>query len=212
MYFSNVYYSEAVLICLPALLHKKEYKLAQESLKRIEWKEKNVFFQRKCAKKIIDTCCNTEIQTFYEEIFQKFTEGEEGIHEMYPVFRDLQMEYTQYREDDKLGKLRCLVAALDNDHFYVQASKIIWEWEEGQKDVGLIQECFRKLFMKCPDHILEVEDKVWEIAREMQMRCCIIIIANGLPHLAQSFGKHGTLGITGRMGKMEPQSSRMETK
>ena len=44
--FHNVYYSEAVLICLPALLHKKEYKLAQESLKRIEWKEKNVFFQR----------------------------------------------------------------------------------------------------------------------------------------------------------------------
>lgn len=174
--FHNVYYSEAVLICLPALLHKKEYKLAQESLNRIEWKEKNVFFQRKCAKKIIDTCCNTEIQTFYEEIFQKFTEGEEGIHEMYPVFRDLQMEYTQYREDDKLGKLRCLVAALDNDHFYVQASKIIWEWEEGQKDVGLIQECFRKLFMKCPDHILEVEDKVWEIAREMQIDVASLLL------------------------------------
>ena len=155
--FHNSYYSEAVLICLPALLHQKEYKLAQESLNRIEWKEKETFFQKEWAKKVIDACCSTEFQQFYEEIFQKFTEGEEGIHEMYSVFRDLQMEYTQYREDDKLGKLRCLVAALDNDHFYVQASKIIWEWEEGQKDVGLIQECFRKLFMKCPDHILEVE-------------------------------------------------------
>ena len=167
--FHNSYYSEAVLICLPALLHQKEYKLAQESLNRIEWKEKETFFQKEWAKKVIDACCSTEFQQFYEEIFQKFTEGEEGIHEMYPVFRDLQMEYTQYREDDKLKKLRRLVATLDNDHFYIQASKIIWEWEEGQKDVGLIQECFRKLFMKCPDHILEVEDKVWEIAREMQI-------------------------------------------
>lgn len=174
--FHNVYYSEAVLICLPSLLYKKEYKLAQESLKRIEWREREAFFQRKGAKKIIDTCCNTEIQTFYEEIFQKFTEGEEGIHEMYPVFRDLQTEYIQYREDDKLKKLRRLVATLDNDHFYVQASKIIWEWEEGQKDAGKIQECFRKLFMKCPDHILEVEDKVWEIAKEMQVDVASLLL------------------------------------
>lgn len=106
------------------IITSKEYKLAQESLNRIEWKEKETFFQKEWAKKVIDACCSTEFQQFYEEIFQKFTEGEEGIHEMYSVFRDLQMEYTQYREDDKLGKLRCLVAALDNDHFMFRHPKL----------------------------------------------------------------------------------------
>ncbi len=174
--FHNVYYSEAVLICLPTLLHKKDYKLVQESLKRVDWKERNVFFQIKWAKKIVDTCCSIEFQSFYVEIFRKFTNGEEGIHEMYPVFRELQTEYTRYREDDKLGKLHRLVATLDNDHFYVQASKIIWEWEGGQKDAGQIQGCFQKLFTKCPDHIFEVEDKVWEIAEEMQVDVASLLL------------------------------------
>ena len=174
--FHNSYYAEVVLICLPALLHQKEYKLAQESLNRIEWKERDTFFQREWAKKAIDACCNTKFQPFYEEILQQFTEGEEGIHEMYPVFRNLQAEYIQCREEYKLKRLRRLVATLDNDHFYVQASQIIWEWEEGQKDAGKIQECFRKLFMKCPDHILEVEDKVWEIAKEMQIDVASLLL------------------------------------
>lgn len=174
--FHNSYYSEAVLICLPTLLHQKEYKLAQESLNRIEWKERDTFFQKTWAKKVIDACCDTEFQTFYEEILRQFTEGEEGIHEMYPVLRDLQTEYIQYRENGKLKRLYRLTASLNNDHFYVVASKIIWEWEEGQKDAEQIQECFRKLFIKYPDHILEVEDKVWEIAKEMRIDIASLLL------------------------------------
>lgn len=30
--------------------------------------------------------------------------------------------------------------------------------------------------MKCPDHILEVEDKVWEIAREMQIDVASLLL------------------------------------
>lgn len=166
--FHNVYYSEAVLICLPLLLNKKEFKLAQEALERIDWKEREAFFRVAWAKKITDACCDTEYQLFYEEILRKFTEGE-GIHEMYPVFQSLQEEYTQDRGNDKLHKLRRLVSGLDNDHFYVQTSKIIWEWEEGQKDEDRIKGYFRIIFTKCPDHIFEVEDQAWEIARSISL-------------------------------------------
>lgn len=166
--FHNVYYSETVLICLPLLLNKKEFKLAQESLERIDWKERDAFSRVAWAKKITDTCCDTEYQPFYEEILRKFTE-EEGIHEMYPVFQSLQEEYTQDRENNKLHKLRRLVSGLDNDHFYVQTSKIIWEWEEGQKDEDRIKGHFRIIFTKCPDHIFEVEDQAWEIARSISL-------------------------------------------
>ena len=167
--FHNVYYSETVLMCLPTLLREKEYKLAQESFERIDWCERDVFFRVIWAKKIIDTCCNTDFQAFYEEILQKFTEGE-GIHEMYPVFKRLQEEYAQDRENDKLHKLRRLVSGLDNEHFYVQTSKIIWEWEEGQKDENRIKGYFQTIFTKCPDHIFEVEDQAWEIAKEISLQ------------------------------------------
>lgn len=166
--FHNVYYSESVLMCLPVLLCKKEYKLAQESFERIDWRERDVFFRVAWAKKITDACCDTEYQPFYEEILRKFTEGE-GIHEMYPVFQSLQEEYTQERENGKLHKLRRLVSGLDNDHFYVQTSKIIWEWEEGQKDENRIKGYFRTIFTKCPDHIFEVEDQAWEIAKSISL-------------------------------------------
>lgn len=174
--FHNVYYSEAVLICLPSLLDKKEYKLAQESLNRIDWNGRSAFFEIEWAKKIIDICCKTEFQPFYEEILQKFTGGEEGIHEIYPVLRELQFEYLRDREDDKMKNLRHLVAMLDNDHFYVQATQIIWEWKEGQKKAERIQESFQKIFTKCPDHIFEVEDEAWKIAEEIQMDVASLLL------------------------------------
>lgn len=174
--FHNAYYSESVLICLPALLQEKEYKLAQEAFELIDWKEKKAFFQIKWAKKIIDTCCEMEFTTLFEMILQKFVEGEEGIHEMYPVLRKLQIEYQQYGENEKLKNLRRLVAGLKNEHFYVEASKIVWEWEEGSKNVEYIQECFQKLFEKYPDHILEVEDNVWDIIKEMQIDVAPLLV------------------------------------
>ncbi len=167
--FHNVYYSEAVLICLPTLLRNKEYKFAKKSFERIDWKERDVFFRVTWAKKIIDTCCDANFQSFYEEILQKFTDGE-GIHEMYPVLKSLQEEYAQDRENGKLKNLRRMVVGLDNEHFYVQASKIIWEWEEGQKDKERIKGYFQNIFTKCPDHIFEVEDQAWEIAKEISLQ------------------------------------------
>ena len=166
--FHNIYYSEAVLLSLPALLYKKEYKLAKELLERIDWTERNAFFQATLAKRIIDTCCSMEFHPLYEKIICKFTEGE-GIHELYPVFRGLQVEYQQDEDDTKMWRLLHLIAKLEDDHFYVQASKIIWEWEEGSKNVECIQKYIQKLFEKYSDHILEVEDKVWEIAQEVQI-------------------------------------------
>lgn len=167
--FHNVYYSETVLMCLPILLHKKEYRLAQESFKRIDWKEREVFYKTEYAKKIIDTCCDLEFIPFFNEMIQKFVQDEDGIHEMYPVFRNLQTEYQKYGETKKTENLRWMVAGLNNEHFYVQASKIIWEWEEGQKDEERIKGYFHTIFIKCPDHIFEVEDQVWEIAKEISL-------------------------------------------
>lgn len=171
--FHNLFISETTLICMTSVLCEEDYQLAQEAFKMIGWEERKVFFRCVWAKEIIDECCSLEYQIFFEDILQKFAEGEE-IHEIYPILRELQSKYLQ--NEDKEHNLRHLIAMLDNDHFYVQASKIIWEWEEGQKDVGLIQECFRKLFMKCPDHILEVEDKVWEIAREMRIDVASLLL------------------------------------
>lgn len=161
--FHNQLLSETIMICLKSAILAKENQLAEKAFEMIGWRERKNFFRKVDAKKIVDACCSGEYRNYFETILDKMADKDQGIHEMYPIFIELQDEYKDKKEEKKVWNLRHLVSEIKCDHFYIIGTKIIWQ-EEKIKDREKIQTEFQELFTKCQNHILEVEDEVWDVA------------------------------------------------
>lgn len=166
--FQSQLISETMMICLKEAVLVQENQLIEEMLGLIDWKIRDRFFRNKEAKEIIDACCRREYCTLFERIAVEFADGDQGMHEMHFVFRELQKEYEDKGRTDLLYNLRQLVSKINSNHFYIIGTRIIWE-EKTEHNTEKIMSEYDVLFTKCQNQILEVEDEVWEIATREQV-------------------------------------------
>lgn len=164
--FSNIYFAETFMMCLPAFMKRKEWKIIQENILIVDWKQIESFSDDIKNKKVLETMCTTEYHGLYTELAEKMLGDGNYFHTLYPTIQALQKEYELEGKKDEIHNLHHIVATLPSKHFYIIASKILWK--NAQKESG-IEECYEELFLKYADNILEIEDSIWDIAEERKI-------------------------------------------
>ena len=164
--FSNIYFAETFMMCLPAFMKRKEWKIIQENILIVDWKQIESFSNDIKNKKVLETMCTTEYHGLYTELAEKMLGDGNYFHTLYPTIQALQKEYELEGKKDEIHNLHHIVATLPSKHFYIIASKILWK--NAQKESG-IEECYEELFLKYADNILEIEDSIWDIAEERKI-------------------------------------------
>jgi len=164
--FSNIYFAETFMMCLPAFMKRKEWKIIQENILIVDWKQIESFSNDIKNKKVLETMCTTEYHGLYTELAEKMLGDGNYFHTLYPTIQALQKEYELEGKKDEIHNLCHIVATLPSKHFYIIASKILWK--NAQKESG-IEECYEELFLKYADNILEIEDSIWDIAEERKI-------------------------------------------
>ena len=164
--FSNIYFAETFMMCLPAFMKRKEWKIIQENILIVDWKQIESFSDDIKNKKVLETMCTTEYHGLYTELAEKMLGDSNYFHTLYPTIQALQKEYELEGKKDEIHKLCHIVATLPSKHFYIIASKILWK--NAQKESG-IEECYEELFLKYADNMLEIEDSIWDIAEERKI-------------------------------------------
>ena len=164
--FSNIYFAETFMMCLPAFMKRKEWKIIQENILIVDWKQIESFSDDIKNKKVLETMCTTEYHGLYTELAEKMLGDGNYFHTLYPTIQALQKEYELEGKKDEIHKLCHIVATLPSKHFYIIASKILWK--NAQKESG-IEECYEELFLKYADNMLEIEDSIWDIAEERKI-------------------------------------------
>lgn len=164
--FSNIYFAETFMMCLPAFMKRKEWKIIQENILIVDWKQIESFSDDIKNKKVLETMCTTEYHGLYTELAEKMLGDGNYFHTLYPTIQALQKEYELEGKKDEIHNLHHIVATLPSKHFYIITSKILWK--NAQKESG-IEECYEELFLKYADNILEIEDNIWDIAEERKI-------------------------------------------
>lgn len=164
--FSNIYFAETFMMCLPAFMKRKEWKIIQENILIVDWKQIESFSDDIKNKKVLETMCTTEYHGLYTELAEKMLGDGNYFHTLYPTIQALQKEYELEGKKDEIHNLCHIVATLPSKHFYIITSKILWK--NAQKESG-IEECYEELFLKYADNILEIEDNIWDIAEERKI-------------------------------------------
>lgn len=164
--FSNIYFAETFMMCLPAFMKRKEWKIIQENILIVDWKQIESFSDDIKNKKVLEIMCTTEYHGLYTELAEKMLGDSNYFHTLYPTIQALQKEYELEGKKDEIHNLHHIVATLPSKHFYIIASKILWK--NAQKESG-IEECYEELFLKYADNILEIEDGIWDIAEERKI-------------------------------------------
>lgn len=164
--FSNIYFAETFMMCLPIFMKRKKWKIIQENILIVDWKQIESFSNDIKNKKVLETMCTTEYHGLYTELAEKMLGDGNYFHTLYPTIQALQKEYELEGKKDEIHNLHHIVATLPSKHFYIIASKILWK--NAQKESG-IEECYEELFLKYADNILEIEDSIWDIAEERKI-------------------------------------------
>lgn len=164
--FGNAYFAETFMMCLPIFMKRKKWKIIQENILIVDWKQIESFSNDIKNKKVLETMCTTEYHGLYTELAEKMLGDGNYFHTLYPTIQALQKEYELEGKKDEIHNLHHIVATLPSKHFYIIASKILWK--NAQKESG-IEECYEELFLKYADNILEIEDSIWDIAEERKI-------------------------------------------
>ena len=164
--FGNAYFAETFMMCLPIFMKRKKWKIIQENILIVDWKQIESFSNDIKNKKVLETMCTTEYHGLYTELAEKMLGDGNYFHTLYPTIQALQKEYELEGKKDEIHNLHHIVAPLPSKHFYIIASKILWK--NAQKESG-IEECYEELFLKYADNILEIEDSIWDIAEERKI-------------------------------------------
>ena len=162
----------ALLMSMEALIRVEDKTLAKRTFYTIDWADRRMLYQNAEEKKLVDACCQVSYDPLWVELLQTLVSREKGVKEMYIVFLETEIEYKQQGKNEKLARLRHLVAELDYDHRYILYTKILWASqnpdiasEEERK--SLITELFGQLFDRYGNEIFEIKTEVWNVADKM---------------------------------------------
>lgn len=162
----------ALLMGMESLICVEDKALARRAFYTIDWADRRMLYQNVEEKKIVDACCQAAYDPLWTELLQTLVSREEGIKEMYIVFLETEIAYKQQGENEKLSRLRRLVAELDYDHRYILYTKILWAAqnpdvtsEEARRN--LITELFGQLFDRYGSELFEIKAEVWDVTQEM---------------------------------------------
>lgn len=164
----------AMLLAVPSLIRLEDYALAKDAFYRIDWSDKRMLWQNEEEKKIVDACCNVAYDPLWVEILQTLVSREDGMKEMYVVFLETEIAYKQQKQEEKLLKLRRLVAELEYEHRYILYAKILWTEknpaitsEEDRKSEEEV--LFQKLISQYGKELLEIKTEIWNVAERLDI-------------------------------------------
>ena len=164
----------ALLMSMVSLIRLGDYSLAKDAFYRIDWSDKRMLCQNEEERKIVDACCSEAYNPLWAEMLQTLVSREDGMKEMYVVFLETEIAYKQQKQEEKLLKLRRLVAELEYEHRYILYAKILWTEknpaitsEEDRKSEEEV--LFRKLFSQYGKELLEIKTEIWNVAERLDI-------------------------------------------
>lgn len=172
--FQNRCLFPALLMGVESAIRMEKYDLAEEAFYMIDWADNKMLHQNEEEKKIVDACCSVKYHPLWAKLLQTLVGRKDGMKEMYVVFLEAEMEYKQQMENEKISKLRRLVAELDYEHRYITYTKILWEEEradiksEEQRKTE-ISALFGQLFDRYPQEIIYIRAEVFQVAERLEI-------------------------------------------
>lgn len=172
--FQNRCLFPALLMGVESAICMEKYDLAEEAFYMIDWADNKMLHQNEEEKKIVDACCSVKYHPLWAKLLQTLVGRKDGMKEMYVVFLEAEMEYKQQMENEKISKLRRLVAELDHEHRYITYTKILWEEEradiksEEQRKTE-ISALFGQLFDRYPQEIIYIRAEVFQVAERLEI-------------------------------------------
>lgn len=164
----------ALLMSMVSLIRLGDYSLAKDAFYRIDWSDKRMLCQNEEERKIVDACCSEAYNPLWAEMLQTLVSREDGMKEMYVVFLETEIAYKQQKQEEKLLKLRRLVAELEYEHRYILYAKILWTEknpaitsEEDRKSEEEV--LFQKLFSQYGKELLEIKTEIWNVAERLDI-------------------------------------------
>lgn len=160
----------ALLLSMNALIRLEDYALAEEAFYLIDWSDKRMLHQNQEEKNIVDACCSVAYHPLWVKLLRTLVSREDGIKEMYAVFLEAEIMYKQQGENEKLSRLRHLVAELDYEHRYILCAKILWTEENPDIETNgvtktKLEELFGLLGEKYFTELFEIREEVWNVAQ-----------------------------------------------
>lgn len=169
--FQDRFLYGTILTCLEATIRTENYKLAEEAFFTIDWSDRRLLYQRDYERKILDACCSVAYHPLWVKMLQTLVDKEEGIHEMYVIFVEQEIEYKK-SVDERLLRFYRLVATLAFEHPYILNCRILWTGQnpeigtEEERKHQLL-ELYAELFEKYPEQLFETKAQVWNVAEAM---------------------------------------------
>ena len=164
----------ALLMSMVSLIRLGDYSLAKDAFYRIDWSDKRMLCQNEEERKIVDACCSVAYNPLWVEMLQTLVSREDGMKEMHVVFLETEIACKQQKQEEKLLKLRRLVAELEYEHRYILYAKILWTEknpaitsEEDRKSEEEV--LFQKLFSQYGKELLEVKTEIWNVAERLDI-------------------------------------------
>ncbi len=163
-----------LLMAIPTLIRLGDYSLAKDAFYRIDWSDRRMLKQNEDEKAIVDACCSVAYNPLWVEMLQTLVSREDGMKEMHVVFLETEIACKQQKQEEKLLKLRRLVAELEYEHRYILYAKILWTEknpaitsEEDRKSEEEV--LFQKLFSQYGKELLEIKTEIWNVAERLDI-------------------------------------------
>lgn len=140
---------------------ERDYDKLEYFFFRLEWWDSRMMQQQELEKEAIKAMLDAPYRESFSHMMKEMGERKGGMLELYPIFLEIERTCRQNKEDEKLERLRKLVAEIDSEHFYALGAKI--HCLERQGDMEGMTELFGRIFEK-EESVLDVREDVWEIA------------------------------------------------
>lgn len=162
-----------ILMCLGAAIRAGNISLAEEAFFMLDWTDKRLLKQQKWELDILDACCGVNYHPAFGRILRTLASREGGMEEMYIVFLKTEIDYQMQGETEKIFRLHRLAAELEQKHFYVLYTKLLWNLENPDASTAgkreRATELFEELFLNYPEKIMETRADVWETAEQLKV-------------------------------------------